>query len=142
MMKDIFFIPGKPGLFRLISQGIKFTIVESLTDKKRIPFQRRNKIAMISDAYVNSTNNESETPVTEVLRSIKEKEKGKSVPIEVLKGGADELRTYFAEVLPDYDRKRVYPNEIMKILKWYNLLIDNGITDFSEKEAEESKVKE
>ena len=96
---------------------------------------------MISDTFVYSINRKNETPVTEVFLSIKEKEKGETVPIDIFQGGGDEILAYFAEVLPDFDRKRVYPNEIIKILKWCNLLVENGITDFPEKEAEESKEK-
>ena len=44
---------------------------------------------------------------------------------------ADELRTFFEGVLPDFDRDRVYPTDIQKLIKWYNLLIAAGITDFS-----------
>ena len=33
-------------------------------------------------------------------------------------------------ILPNFDRDRVYPSDIKKIIQWYNLLISNGITDF------------
>ena len=42
----------------------------------------------------------------------------------------DELRAYMAEILPDYDRDRVYPSDIKKIIMWYNQLLEAGITDF------------
>ena len=142
MLKDILFIPGKPGLFRLFSRGPNFSIVESLIDKKRIPAHAKDKLGMLSDAFVHTIESEHETSVFEVFQSIKEKENGKTVPIDVLDGNYDELRTYFAEVLPNFDRKRVYPNDILRILKWYNLLIEKGIADFSEKEAEEANEKE
>ena len=35
MLKTILSISGKPGLYKLISQGRNMLIVESLTDKKR-----------------------------------------------------------------------------------------------------------
>ena len=47
-----------------------------------------------------------------------------------------DLEAYFFEVLPDYDEDRVYASDIRKVIQWYNLLHDNGITDFSEPEAE------
>jgi len=142
MIKDILFMPGKSGLFKLVSRGANFTIVESLTDKKRTTAHDRDKIGMITDVYIHTTGDKKEVSVIEVFHSIKEKEGGKAVPIDMLKTGADELRAYFAEILPDFDRKRVYPTNMIKVLTWYNLLIDNGITDFLEKELEEVKVKE
>ena len=44
------------------------------------------------------------------------------------------MRTYFAEVLPDFDRERVYPSDIKKLLTWYNILIGADITDFTPEE--------
>ncbi len=37
MLKTILSISGKSGLFKLVSQGKNMLIVESLSDKKRIP---------------------------------------------------------------------------------------------------------
>ena len=50
-----------------------------------------------------------------------------------------ELRAYFAEVLPSYDRERVYPSDIKKLLSWYNILINAGITDFTPEDAPAEK---
>jgi len=45
-----------------------------------------------------------------------------------------------AEILPEYDRERVYPSDIRKLITWYNLLINSNITEFIEAEkAEETK---
>ena len=40
------------------------------------------------------------------------------------------------EVLPNFDRERVYTSDIKKLYSWYNLLIGAGITDFSDQEEE------
>ena len=43
-----------------------------------------------------------------------------------------------SEVLPDFDRDRVYPSDIRKLIQWYNILINAGITDFTiDEEGEE-----
>ena len=34
------------------------------------------------------------------------------------------------EVLPDYDRDRVYPSDIRKLITWYNILVKSNITTF------------
>ena len=44
------------------------------------------------------------------------------------------LREWFAKVLPDFDRDRVYPTDIKKLVQWDNLLVKSGNDDFSEKE--------
>ena len=53
----------------------------------------------------------------------------------------DELRNFFGEIVPDFDRDRVYPSDIRKLLLWYNLLIEKGITDFNIEEESEDNVK-
>ena len=56
-------------------------------------------------------------------------------------------RDYFAEVLPSYDRDRVHDSDIKKLLQWYNILVENGYTDFKallsmeEEEATEADSK-
>lgn len=38
------------------------------------------------------------------------------------------------KVLPNFDRERVYPTDIKKLISWYNLLVETGNTDFVEEE--------
>ncbi|MDE5928468.1 MAG: hypothetical protein K2G98_08335, partial [Duncaniella sp.] len=78
---------------------------------------------------------EGDTPLGLVLDTVKEKNEGKAVDIKAIGNDAD-LREYFAEILPEYDRERVYTTDIKKLLSWYNLLVAAGITDF--KPAEEA----
>ena len=140
MLKDILAVSGKPGLYRLVSEGKNMSIVESLTDKKRMPTFTRDKIISLSSTSIFIEN--GQTSVGEVLNSIKEKEEGRNISVEYAKASPDELRAYLAEVLPDFDRERVYPNDIRKLLKWYDLLITCGISDFSIKEEEDAHIDE
>jgi len=140
MLKEILALSGKPGLYKLVSKGPNFSIVESLTDKKRIPAYMRDKPNALGDTLMYTT--EGDVPLGDVLTAIKEKEERKPVSIDLSKADGNELRAYFAEVQPNYDPDRVYPNDIKKALKWYNILIDCGITDFSTKEEEEAGVEE
>lgn len=47
----------------------------------------------------------------------------------------DAVRDLFAEVLPDFDRDRVYTTDIRKLYNWYNQLLAAGITEFKEEMA-------
>ena len=134
MLKEILAVSGKPGLYKLISKGNNLLIIESLTDKKRIPAYARDKVISLNDVSIYT--DEEEVSVRIVLDAIKEKEGGKNISIDASKAQPEELRNYLAEVLPNFDRDRVYPSDIKKLLKWYDLLIISGITDFSEKEEE------
>ena len=48
----------------------------------------------------------------------------------------DMLRAEFAKAVEDFDRDRVYPSDIKKLFNWYNLLISEGYTKFSDATAE------
>ena len=140
MLKKILSVSGKPGLYKLVSQGKSMLIVEALTDGRRLPVYAREKIISLGDIAIYTDGDE--VPLYEVLNSVKAKEEGQAVSsIDASRATPDELRAYMAEVLPNFDRERVYPTDIKRLLSWYNLLISAGITDFDPQEsAEEEEV--
>ena len=134
MLKTILSISGKPGLYKLISQGKNMLIVETIdATKKRFPAYGNEKIISLADIAMYT--NDSEVPLRDVLRSIKEKENAATASIDVKKATPEQLRQYLAEVLPDFDRDRVY----VKLILWYNILVSNGITEFGEEAAAEAE---
>ena len=137
MLKTILSISGKPGLYKLVSHGKNMLIVESLTDNKRVPAYAKDKVISLGDIAIYT--DETEVPLHEVLTSVKNKEEGKTASLVPSKATTDQLRAYFAEVLPSYDRERVYPSDIKKLLSWYNILINAGITDFTPEDAPAEK---
>ena len=138
MLKNILAITGKPGLFKLLSHGNNMLIVESLVDGKRMPTYARDKIVSLGD--ISMFTEGEDVPLSEVLTKLGAKEGLKPASIDAKKADNDALRAFFAQVLPDFDRDRVYPSDIRKLIGWYNILIAAGITDFSEQEEEESIV--
>ena len=84
---------------------------------------------------------EEELPLREVFLKIQVKEKGGKTSIPH-KSDKIKLEEYFFEVLPDYDEDRVYASDIKKVIQWYNILHENGITDFSENGEAESSEEE
>ena len=137
MLRTILSISGKPGLYKLESHAKNMLIVESLIDKKKIPAHAKDKVISLGDIAIYTE--DGETPLHKVLTSVKEKENGEVASINPTKASTDELRAYFAEVLPNFDRDRVYPSDIRKLLNWYNILIKAGINEFTPPEAEEAK---
>ena len=135
MLKEILSVTGKPGLFKLVSQGKNMLIVESLIDGKRIPAYTKDKVVSLGDIAIFTE--DAEVPLGQVLESVKAKENGGLCSIDT-KADNDKLRAYMTEVLPEYDRDRVYPSDIRKMIAWYNLLINAKITDFVEAVKEET----
>ncbi len=140
MLKTILSISGKPGLYKLISQGKNMLIVESLADKKRCPAYGNEKIISLGDIAMYT--DADEVPLKDVLLAMKQKENGAAVALDVKKASAKELQAYLAEVLPNFDRDRVYVSDIKKLISWYNLLVASGMTDFEDAAAEEVAAEE
>ena len=139
MLKTILSIAGKPGLYRLVSHGKNMLIVESLIDKKRIPAYAKDKVIYLGDIAMYT--DAEEVPLHEVLTNLKNKENGEKASIST-SAKPEELRKFFADVLPNFDRERVYPTDIKKLISWYNLLIEAGITDFTPEEEPETETSE
>ena len=134
MLKEILSLTGKPGLFKLVSQGKNMLIVESLIDGKRIPAYTKDKVVSLGDIAIFTES--TEIPLGQVLETVKTKENGAVCSVDS-KADNDKLRNYMGEILPDYDRDRVYPSDIRKLINWYNILINAQITDFLSEEKEE-----
>ena len=117
MLETILAISGKPGLYKLVSRGNRSLIVETLDEvKKRMPAFATDKVISLADIAMYT--DEGEVPLREVLNSLKKKEKGQLSAFDYKKASREELASYFAEILPNYDR--------------YNLLVKAGMTDFDE----------
>ena len=82
---------------------------------------------------------DAEVPLYDVLEAIKEKEQSAAASIDPKKATPEQLREYLAEVLPNFDRDRVYVADIKKLVSWYNILISNGITEFKQEETKEDE---
>lgn len=131
MLETILAISGKPGLYKLVSRGNRSLIVETLDEvKKRMPAFATDKVISLADIAMYT--DEGEVPLREVLNSLKKKEKGQLSAFDYKKASREELASYFAEILPNYDRDRVYPADIKKLVSWYNLLVKAGMTYFDE----------
>jgi hypothetical protein len=138
-LEKILSIGGKPGLYKLVTQTRTGFVGESLLDGKRITVGLRNNISLLSEIAIYTL--EEEVPLRDVFQKIKNKEKGEKTSI----GHKEEkikLEEYFFDVLPNYDEDRVYASDIKKIIQWYNILHDAGITDFSETSDDEAKAEE
>ena len=141
MLETILAISGKPGLFKLVSRGNNNLIVETLdTQKKRFPAFAADKIISLADIALYT--DEKEVPLREVLNNIQARESGKATSIDYRKASKDELYAFLGEVLPNFDGDRIYPSDIKKLIQWYNILVENGLTDFDEalKETEGNNI--
>lgn len=127
MLRRILSIAGRPGLFKLASQGKNMLIVEELASGKKTPAYATEKIISLNDIAIYT--DEGEVSLASVFDSIKKKENGAATSVTP-SNDADKMRGYFGEVLPNFDRERVHVSDIKKVMVWYNTLVSANMTDF------------
>ena len=131
MQQTILAIAGKPGLYKLVSRAKNSLIVEALdATHRRQPAFGTDRITSLADIAMYTETDD--VPLMDVLDNMKKLEDGKKSSVDYKKASGDELREYFGKVLPEFDRERVQTSHIKKLIQWYNILIENGISDFKE----------
>lgn len=138
MLREIISITGKPGLFRLVSQGKGTLIVEEIGTGRRFPAHARDKVVSLGDIAMYTES--GDTPLGEILDKVYAAKEGKAIDIKALVA-AKGLKDEFAKIVVDFDRERVHDGDVKKLFTWYNLLIANGFDKFV-KEEEEEKTEE
>ena len=142
MIRKILAISGKPGLYKLISRGNKSLIVETVDEqKKRIPAFGADRVVSLGDISI-YTNDDSEVKLSTVFESIKQNYGDKPLDLSPKKASQDDIIAFFTKVLPNYDTDRVRVSDMRKVLSWYNILTADCITEFDDKEEEETKESE
>ena len=131
-LNDILSISGKSGLYRSIAQTKNGLIVESLVDKKRLPVYVSDKVSSLSDISIFT--NEKDIPLKDVMDLIYKKES--AGPCIDSKSDDKKLKKYFEEIIPDYNKEKVYVSDMRKMFGWYNFLHAQGLLKLEEKEKE------
>lgn len=131
MLATILSISGKPGLFRLLSQGKGTLIVESLVDNKRLPVHAKDRVVSLGDITMYTI--EDDMPLGEVLTAVYKTFEGKPVDLAAHTSSV-ELYESFGKCVPTFDRERVYASDVKKLFTWYNILLAAGFTTFVDEE--------
>ncbi len=137
-LSKIMAISGKPGLYRSIAQTKNGIIVESLTDGKRFTAFPHERISSLEEISILTTG--EDLILRDVLKRIHDKLEGRPAPDA--KSDPRELHTFFEEVVPEYDKDRVYTSDIKKVILWYNILQEKEMLDFTEEKKEEESKEE
>jgi hypothetical protein len=135
-LTGIIAISGQPGLYKVVAQSKNGIIVEGLADKKRTSISSTAKVSSLEDISMFTTGEDK--PVAEIMKAVFDKEKGGAC----IDAKADDktVVAYFAAVLPDYDKERVYTSNMRKLFTWYNALQTSGNLKVKEAETKEESA--
>ena len=137
--KDIAAVAGKGGLFIILKPTKTGVILESLDEHKtKMVASVHNKVSVLEEISVYTTDQEGTAPLKEVLQKIYT-EFGDDPGVDK-NSDADELKSFMAHLLPEYDKDRVYVSDIKKMVNWYNILLKEApeLLKAAEKSSEET----
>lgn len=119
--KDIAAVSGKGGLFKVVKPTKTGVILESLDDvKTKLVTNLSQKVSVLAEISVYSTGEKETVALNEVFLKIKDE--FDNDPGVDKNSDPDELKSFLAHILPDYDRERVYVSDIKKIVNWYHII--------------------
>ena len=131
-LSKIIAVSGRPGLYKINTQTRAGVVATSLIDGKRITANASVQISVLGEIQVYCIG--KETPLLDVFVKILAFESGNPSSISP-KSSSVELEAYFFKILDNYDEERVYPNDIKKILQWYNLLLSKKMITLTKSKA-------
>lgn len=136
--EKILSISGLGGLHTLKSSNKNGFYVEEIGNGKvRFIADISNRVASLDNISIYTM--DDSIPLANIFLRMDEKAGELAVP--KASESANNLKSYFLDILPDYDEERVYVSDIKKVIKWYNLLVANKadfaaiVKDLEEKEA-------
>jgi hypothetical protein len=145
--EKVIYVSGKPGLYRIVNKTSFGLVAESLVDGRRVPVYAHQRVSHLTDIAI-FTQGEDNLPLKEALLRLADKTNGAAFDVSTLKT-EDDFRKAFGEIIPEFDRQRVYASDIKKFFNWYNILREKNLLPEKESHVtpeetsdEASKVRE
>lgn len=139
-LENLVAVSGLPGIYRIAANRNNGLIVEDLeSGKKRFASARKHQFTPLESIAIFTDDGDS-TALKYVFRNMLQQFED-NPPVSP-NAPAEELHEYFAEVLPTYDRDRVFPSDIKKIIKWFNYLKEQDILMAKENDQDDPEEEE
>jgi len=136
-LKDFLAISGEGSLFRFVAQGKNAIVVENIENGKKMSVSGTTKVSALEEIAIYTI--AEDMPLSKIMDKIWEKENGG--PAISHKSSDADMKKYFAEILPDYDKQRVYTSDIKKVFQWYNYLQSKNLLVKEEEKTEDAEIK-
>ncbi len=136
-LREIASIAGMSGLFRIIKPTRNGVIIESLEEQPtRGIAQARQRISLLEEISIYTTDADSTIPLREVFDRIRQ-QYGEELPVHPKSSGA-ELANFMEGIVPEYDQERVYTSDMKKVVTWYTIV--NKFVPYTEEETKEEEA--
>ena len=120
-LRDIASVSGKGGLFKVLKPTRTGVILESIDNiKTKLVANANSKVSILKEISIYTTSAEGNVMLEVIFTKIHALH-GKSLKI-TNKASNEELKEFLGTIVADFDRDRVYPSDIKKIVNWYTIL--------------------
>lgn len=131
-------VSGLSGLYKLVatkSNGL--LVADPDTGKTRFCSVRQHQFTPMQTVAIYTE--EDTIDIKSVFKNMHDKMASNPVPNP--NAPQNELRSYFEVIIPDYDRDRVYHNDMKKVIKWFLFLNERGMIQelYDENTGEETQ---
>lgn len=135
-LKDYLAVSGLPGIFRMVASRNNGLIIEDLDEgKRRFVSSRKHQFTPLESIAIYTDDGDS-TELKNVFSNMLEQLED-NPPVNP-NGPTEELKEYFTDVLPTYDKNRVHTGDIKKVVKWFKYMHEKNLLN-SEEDAESSE---
>ena len=130
-LKNVIAVSGHPGLMTLVSSRNNGLILKDpVTGKTSFFSVRTHQFTPLETVGIYTMTDTVD--LKDVFKTMMEK-MSDHPPVSI-KSSGPELMSYFSGIVPDYDKDRVYPGDVKKVIKWFNNLNEIGYLTASDEE--------
>ena len=134
-LEKLVVVAGISGIHKVAANRSNGLIIESLdTGKKRFAPSRKHQFTPLESITIYVEDGDPVELAT-VFKSMLSKLE--ETPIVAEDASNEDLKAYFEQVLPNYDRERVYLGDMKKIVKWFRFLNERSLISLEEESGEE-----
>lgn len=140
-MEKLVAVSSVSSVMKLVSTKKNGLFLEDFDSKKiRFYTSRKYNFTPLESISIYVESDEETVPLGEVLGKMKT-QINDNPPVDA-NASSDELKAYFEQILPTYNKEQVYVSDIKKIIKWFNylnerdLLVEKVDTDAADVEGD------
>lgn len=127
-------VSGRSGIYKMAANRQNGLIIEDLdTGKKSFAPSRKHQFTPLESISIYTEADESTVELKQVFVNMLT-QLDSNPPVSV-KAPAQEIKAYFEQVLPEYDRDRVLVSDIKKLIKWFSFLNERQLLALPIEEA-------
>jgi hypothetical protein len=139
-LKEVAVISGKPGLYRILKPTRNGVIIEAIGGgRSKIMADASHRISILKEISIYTTTEEGSVPLQDVFHQMYEKHELK---LDIKTSDNNALKGLLDDILPEWDKDRVYTSDIKKLVMWYEILAQHAPELIDPKQKEEDDEEE